>query len=487
MSRRWRLSGEATSLRHVFVTFRRAAARRALVAMVAASSAFFVPVAASAAPAPDAGPSPAALVAPELPPSASLRDITNNYRASAGVPPLTLTTPLIRAAQIRAQEMVANGYFAHQRPDGSSPGTVLAQVGYGWNAWGENLYMSSNDPAASSVVSAWMNSSGHRANMLSSTFTEVGFGSATTSNFAGQGPRTIVVAIYARPSAPTLRAPSAPQSFSASSPAAGQVRLSWAAPASNGGAAISGYNYQRSADGGRTWSTSGSVFSASTRSVILGGLKPGATYHFRLRARNSLGWGSMTAAVAVAVRATVPSAPPTLRATALSTGQVRLDWTTPISNGGSPISGYNYQRSADGGRTWATASTVFGPSTRSVALSGLTPGVTYQFRIRARNAVGWGRTSPVASARPVATFAATATATAASPTVETTDAPTTTVAPTTVAPTIAPTTVAPTSSTSSTTAPTSSTSTVPASTAPASSVPASSEPDSPITPTSSGS
>lgn len=463
-----------SSLRHMFVTFRRAAARRALVAVVAVAGVISSPFAVAAAGPLGAASSEFAL-APELPSSASLRDVTNSYRASAGVAGLTLISALNRAAQIRAQEMVANGYFAHQRPDGSSPGTVLTQVGYGWNAWGENLYMSSNDPAPSSVVGAWMNSSGHRANMLSSTFTQVGFGSASTANFAGQGPRTIVVAIYARPNGASLQAPSAPQSFTATSPGVGQARLTWAAPATNGGAAITGYNYQRSADGGRTWATSGSVISASTRSVVLSGLKPGATYHFRLRARNSVGWGTVTAAVRVTVRATAPSAPPTLRATALSTGQVRLDWTTPVSNGGSTITGYAYQRSADGGRTWATGGSLFSPTTRSLVLNGLTPGVTYYFRVMARNAVGWGTPSPAAAVTPLATASATSastlTETTADPTT-TTAAPTTTAVPTTSTVSTStgsvPTTTVPTTSEPGTSQPESSSSTVPVSTEPAS-------------------
>ncbi|WP_117000155.1 fibronectin type III domain-containing protein [Desertimonas flava] len=449
----------------MFVTLRRAAVRRALAAVVAAAGALVSPLAAAAGPSLESPSAPAFALAPALPSSTSLRDVTNSYRASAGVAGLTLNAALNQAAQIRAQEMVANGYFAHRRPNGTSPSTVLAQVGYGWNAWGENLFMSSYDPAPSSVVGAWMNSSGHRANMLSSTFTQVGFGSATTPNFAGQGPRTIVVAIYARPSGTVvLQRPSAPLSFTASSPGPGQVRLSWAAPSWNGGAAIAQYGFQRSSNGGASW-IGGNAGGGSSRSVLISGLTPGAGYRFRLAARNSVGWGSMTASVIVYAAPRTPSAPTSLSATALPSGEVRLDWTAPAYNGGAAITQYGYQRSSDGGRTWVGGNGG-GPSSRSVLLRGLTPGVAWQFRVAARNSAGWGAMSPVASARPVAPFSATSLLVATA--VPTTTAGTTTIVATTTS--AAPPITAETSSTSSS-APPSPSSTEPPSTDPPSTVP----------------
>jgi len=76
--------------------------------------------------------------------------------------------------------MASNNYFAHQSPTYGSAGDMLKQFGIKWSAWGENIASGQRTPEA--VVTAWMNSEGHRANILSSNFSKIGVGYATNSN-----------------------------------------------------------------------------------------------------------------------------------------------------------------------------------------------------------------------------------------------------------------------------------------------------------------
>lgn len=106
-------------------------------------------------------------------------DIANTHRARSGLPPLILNARLSQAAQVHAEDMATNGYFSHTSPDGSSFAERLAAAGYSSRSWGENIaYGYSNAEAA---MTGWMNSSGHRANILSTGFKELGVGHASSS------------------------------------------------------------------------------------------------------------------------------------------------------------------------------------------------------------------------------------------------------------------------------------------------------------------
>lgn len=100
-------------------------------------------------------------------------DILNKCRASAGLPPLTLNQDVMVSAQIRAYE--ASLSFSHTRPDGGSAVEMIKKAAPSCGAAGENLAMSkgagSTDPQY--IVNLWMNSSGHRANILRASFTQV--------------------------------------------------------------------------------------------------------------------------------------------------------------------------------------------------------------------------------------------------------------------------------------------------------------------------
>lgn len=96
----------------------------------------------------------------------------NIEREKAGVSPLTLSSTLCSAADVRAQEIVSN--FSHTRPDGSKCFTAMDEAGYSYWAAGENIAYGTS--SAEYVVNMWMNSPGHKANILSSDFTQLGVG-----------------------------------------------------------------------------------------------------------------------------------------------------------------------------------------------------------------------------------------------------------------------------------------------------------------------
>lgn len=122
---------------------------------------------------------------------------TNHSRLSTDIAQLVPNSRLTAAAQAKAQDMASQNYWSHVGPDGSQPWSFVQQQRYEYQALGENLAYGFTDP--SDVVKGWLNSPEHRANMLDPAYTNVGFGVVQAANFMGQGPETIVVAMYGRP------------------------------------------------------------------------------------------------------------------------------------------------------------------------------------------------------------------------------------------------------------------------------------------------
>ena len=98
--------------------------------------------------------------------------LVNAVRAQHGLAALTVDARVQRAAQVRAAETAQS--FSHTRPNGSSFSTALTEAGVTYRTAGENIAYGQSTPQA--VVDAWMNSSGHRANILSSSYTTIGVG-----------------------------------------------------------------------------------------------------------------------------------------------------------------------------------------------------------------------------------------------------------------------------------------------------------------------
>lgn len=106
--------------------------------------------------------------------------LVNIERQKNGLSPLTLDSKISNVARTKSKDMASNNYFAHQSPTYGSAGDMLKKSGINWSAWGENIASGQRTPEA--VVTAWMNSEGHRANILSSNFSKIGVGYATNSN-----------------------------------------------------------------------------------------------------------------------------------------------------------------------------------------------------------------------------------------------------------------------------------------------------------------
>ncbi len=155
--------------------------------------------------------------------SETIVSLANSARVSSGLSELTTSSLLSKAAQNKANDMLAKQYFSHNTPDGATPWSFIKAVGYSYTTAGENLAIDFTD--ADSVQSAWMNSPGHRANIMNKNFTQVGIGivSGTFDNH----PTTIVVQMFGNPlnapvtlkESPTVVAP-APAPVAVSSPVA---------------------------------------------------------------------------------------------------------------------------------------------------------------------------------------------------------------------------------------------------------------------------
>lgn len=122
-------------------------------------------------------------------------NLANAARVENGLGELKTSSLLSRAAQNKANDMLARQYFAHNTPDGETPWTFIKAVGYSYTTAGENLAIDFTQ--AENVQSAWMNSPGHRANILNSNFTEIGIGIASGMYDGHQ--TTIVVQMFGNP------------------------------------------------------------------------------------------------------------------------------------------------------------------------------------------------------------------------------------------------------------------------------------------------
>ncbi len=134
-----------------------------------------------------------------------LVDLANDDRADNQINTLTLNQILVKAAQLKAADMAAEQYFAHTNPYNSekTPWYWFSQAGYAFKYAGENLAIDFNDSSA--VNRAWMDSPGHRANILNANFTEVGI--AVVEGIYEGHPTTYVVQMFGKPRLVAVAAP----------------------------------------------------------------------------------------------------------------------------------------------------------------------------------------------------------------------------------------------------------------------------------------
>ncbi|MFD9126959.1 sigma-70 family RNA polymerase sigma factor [Kitasatospora sp. NPDC059571] len=137
----------------------------------------------SSSPSPTPSPSVSKTPTPTRPRSASPSNqslqqqvlaLVNAERAKAGCTPVKADSKLQTAAQRQSDDMAARNFFDHTNPDGQGPQARIDAAGYKWSSWGENIAKGQRDAAA--VMDSWMNSPGHRANILNCGFTDLGVG-----------------------------------------------------------------------------------------------------------------------------------------------------------------------------------------------------------------------------------------------------------------------------------------------------------------------
>jgi uncharacterized protein YkwD len=141
------------------------------------------PAAAGGTPAPPGpsrtAPSPTSKPTGDTGAEAAVLTLVNQERGKAGCQPLAADSRLAVAARLHSQDMAVRGYFDHTTPDGVTFDKRITSAGYKWSNAGENIAKGQKD--AASVMQAWMNSPGHRANILNCKFKDIGIGLAYDS------------------------------------------------------------------------------------------------------------------------------------------------------------------------------------------------------------------------------------------------------------------------------------------------------------------
>lgn len=107
-------------------------------------------------------------------------DLVNKQRAARGLQQLKANWELCRVARFKSQDMIDMKYFSHQSPTYGSPFTMMQSFGIRFSNGGENIAYGQRTPQE--VMNSWMNSPGHRANILSATYNQIGCGVAKSSN-----------------------------------------------------------------------------------------------------------------------------------------------------------------------------------------------------------------------------------------------------------------------------------------------------------------
>lgn len=107
--------------------------------------------------------------------------LVNEIRVKNGLKELTYDWELARVARYKSQDMKDNRYFSHTSPVYGSPFQMMKSFGITYRSAGENIAKGQVSPEA--VVNAWMNSSGHRANILNSSYTHIGVGYVASGNY----------------------------------------------------------------------------------------------------------------------------------------------------------------------------------------------------------------------------------------------------------------------------------------------------------------
>ncbi|MFD5143958.1 CAP domain-containing protein [Streptomyces sp. NPDC058401] len=129
---------------------------------------------------PAATPAPSASAAPSGA-AAEVLTLVNQERATAGCPALTVNAQLTKAAQDHSEDMAAHSNMSHTGSDGSDPGQRITRAGYQWRTYAENVAYGYD--TAAKVMEGWMNSPGHKRNILDCNVKEIGIGLAQPGHY----------------------------------------------------------------------------------------------------------------------------------------------------------------------------------------------------------------------------------------------------------------------------------------------------------------
>ena len=188
--------------------------------------------------------------------------------------------------------------------------------------------------------------------------------------------------------------PSMPRNLAAEA-GDGEVTLSWEAPASDGGTAVTGYEFRHAAGSaipdGTAWATAGSP---TEPEQTVRNLSNGRRHRFEVRAMNSVGGGPAASITATPV-VSAPAAPTSLVATARGAMRIDLSWYAPVD---SVVTGYRIEYSGDGGAPWTVLVADTGNSATSYSDTGMSLGTTRHYRVFAINAGGTSGASNTDSA-----------------------------------------------------------------------------------------
>jgi alpha-tubulin suppressor-like RCC1 family protein len=198
--------------------------------------------------------------------------------------------------------------------------------------------------------------------------------------------------------AATAYPPSAPTDVLGSGDTGSSVQLSWAAPADDGGAAITDYRVRYRLASEDQWSIFTHDPSPST-SITVTGLTSGALYVFQVAAVNSVDTGVYSSPSSATSTLATTIAPTRVIASSATGSSLQVSWTAPVSDGGSPITDYRVQYRKSGEMSWTTFSHDPSPAT-SITVRSLTSASVYEFRTAAVNGVGpseWSAPSEVAA------------------------------------------------------------------------------------------
>ncbi|MFJ8114205.1 CAP domain-containing protein [Streptomyces sp. NPDC096132] len=139
---------------------------------------------ATASTSPKATASPSAPSGTATPASAAVARVlalVNSERSKAGCSAVTLNAKLAKAAQDHSVDMAAHKNMSHTGSDGSDPGERITRAGYDWQTYGENVAYGYSTPEQ--VMAGWMSSPGHKRNILTCAFKEIGIGLAQPGNY----------------------------------------------------------------------------------------------------------------------------------------------------------------------------------------------------------------------------------------------------------------------------------------------------------------